>query len=380
MSKVVYILGAGFSRPAGVPTQLELTKELFNEQYTEFKDARQELEKLTCKQKKLIEFLKSEFGLDQTSNITLSLEDLYTPLDRCIQENSNYRTYLPEELQDLRKTLDSILILALKNKSSLQNETRFEYIKTFAKHLISLSEQRVKNKRLDPVSVITTNWDILLDNAIHEALDPEKGVIDYMCYVSSLKRDPSIIPGLKALEQNKFIVKLLKLHGSINWLHCSKCQRVFIDFYRKVTDYGLFNKRECKYCMIEQDHSSNPKLKTMLSMPTFLKDLNNFQSKLIWRNASLEIAEADKIVFIGYSFPLADFELRQLLFRHMRKTAKIEVVLYDKRKGNSIILSKNDNQKISQEDTAFRFLSFFSGKDVRITYEGAEHYIFNKFS
>jgi hypothetical protein len=49
-------------------------------------------------------------------------------------------------------------------------------------------------------------------------------------------------------------------------------------------------------------------------MPTYIKDLSNPQYKVIWQNAGIEIAEADKLVFIGYSLPSADYEMRQLLF------------------------------------------------------------------
>ena len=60
-------------------------------------------------------------------------------------------------------------------------------------------------------------------------------------------------------------------------------------------------------------------------MPTFLKDLSNFQVKLIWQNAGVEIMEARRLVFVGYSLPQADFEFRQLISRMVHKHAKIEV-------------------------------------------------------
>jgi len=61
-------------------------------------------------------------------------------------------------------------------------------------------------------------------------------------------------------------------------------------------------------------------------MPTFLKNLTNTQYKLIWQNAAIELSEATKIVFIGYSLPAADFEMKQILSRMVRDTAEIEVV------------------------------------------------------
>jgi hypothetical protein len=40
----------------------------------------------------------------------------------------------------------------------------------------------------------------------------------------------------------------------------------------------------------------------------------------------IEISEATEIIFIGYSLPNADFEMRQLLSRMTRESAEITVV------------------------------------------------------
>jgi len=377
MSKTVYILGAGFSVGAGLPTQFELTKEIFNPQFTDSNKYTLELHNMYETQKKLVDLLKNEFGLTEKSEYFLSLEDIYTPLDRCIVENSNFRSFSPEELLNLRQTVDAVLILAIKARSGLSKKS--DYIEKFARYLIALSKERLENYRKnDPVSVITTNWDILLDLAIRDNLKDENGIIDYNCYVNSLRDDPSIIPGLQALTQGKFIVKMLKIHGSINWLQCPKCQRIFIDFYRRVTDYGVFRKAMCKYCSQEYDfhESYSPRLRPLLLMPTFVKDLSNFQTKLIWRNSGMEIAKADEIVFIGYSFPLADFEFRQLVFRNINKKARVKVILYDRTNPEKVITSK-DKVKLDFESAEYRYLSFFSGKDTTIYFNGAEKFIDN---
>lgn len=70
------------------------------------------------------------------------------------------------------------------------------------------------------------------------------------------------------------------------------------------------------------------KLQSNLLLPTYLKNLSNIQIKLVWQNAAIELSEATRIVFIGYSLPAADFEIRQLLARMIRPDAEIQVVLY----------------------------------------------------
>ena len=106
-------------------------------------------------------------------------------------------------------------------------------------------------------------------------------------------------------------------------------------------------------------------------MPTFLKNFNNVQNKLIWQNAGIELSEASKVVFLGYSLPLADFEFKQLLSRMIRSDAKIEVVL----------IESDNPDKYTEElkylTAGYRFQNFFSGRELNISYVGVSKYVKN---
>ncbi len=96
-------------------------------------------------------------------------------------------------------------------------------------------------------------------------------------------------------------------------------------------------------------------------MPTFLKDLSNFQIKLIWQNAGIEIMEARRLVFVGYSLPQADFEFRQLISRMLHREAKVEAHL----------LETTPSFKAEKE----RYKQFFSGHDPIIHGGGAIEFV-----
>src|SRR5689334_20255178 len=100
-------------------------------------------------------------------------------------------------------------------------------------------------------------------------------------------------------------------------------------------------------------------------MPTFLKDLTNFQIKLIWQNAALGLMEADRLVFIGYSLPHADFEFRQLLSRMVHKKAKIHVVLFD---------NETPDGTRQYEDERKRYRQFFSGRTLTFEPRGVAEF------
>lgn len=103
-------------------------------------------------------------------------------------------------------------------------------------------------------------------------------------------------------------------------------------------------------------------LTSNLIMPTFIKDLSNPQYKIIWQNAGIEISEAEKLVFIGYSLPSADFEMRQLLSRMTRKTAEIIVVDY---------CDDADRQR----NVEAHWRKFFGNRKFTFHFEGARSFV-----
>ena len=66
------------------------------------------------------------------------------------------------------------------------------------------------------------------------------GVVDYCCYITSFKQnDRRIRAALWTLGCKGYNVKLLKIHGSLNWLQCMNCQRLFTGFKGKTCSVGI---------------------------------------------------------------------------------------------------------------------------------------------
>lgn len=338
--KTVYILGAGFSAPAGGPDQAKLIERIFALPDTDTKtsDAKKTLE----------EFLVTVMHVSRAKKSEVNLEDIYTPIDRCLADGLSLRDRSPEKLQELRSKIEYLISLAI-DKSfddrARMDPTCRDYVSRFSKYLVDLAKVRADKaigavsadeaKAYDPFSIISLNWDIVLDKAIYQALGDKDhtdgdyepfGVVDYCCYISSIKKkERRIRTGLWSLGARGYNVKLLKIHGSMNWLQCSHCQQLFVSFDEKVNIPNFINAKLCRRCS-KFDVAAT--LQGSLVMPTFLKDLSNFQIKLVWQNAAVELMEADRLVFIGYSLPHADFEFRQLLSRMVRRDARIDVILY----------------------------------------------------
>lgn len=364
MKKTVFLLGAGFSKNENAPLQAEIIREIF---LINTKDLPLNYRKLFTRYRNDFKsFLSQTMFIDENKFENLFLEDIYTPIDRCIMDNLAFRNIAPKDLIELRQKINGLIIIMLDYKLHL-TRPKGSHVDKFTDYLIRLRKQYLKD---DPFAIISTNWDILVDTSLRNKMEPTEGVVDYCCNPTAYDANEPIIPGLSALEMNLYNIKLLKLHGSMNWLQCKRCQRLFVTFFEKIAIDEYVTKPICREC----DHNFSNELTSdggsylgsLLIMPTLLKDLNNFQLKLIWQNAGIELSEASKLVFMGYSFPLADFELRQLLARNVRHNASIEVVLSSEDKPTDF------TYRSSAEN---RYRTFFGKRQVEIHYEGVKKYI-----
>ena len=84
--------------------------------------------------------------------------------------------------------------------------------------------------------------------------------------------------------------------------------------------------------------------------------------RIVWQNAAVEVSEARRLVFMGYSFPAADFELRQLLARSKPHSARIDVVL----KG------------APSSEIERRYRPFFGRREIAFIPDGMDAYLTKK--
>jgi hypothetical protein len=383
--KTVYILGAGFSNGAGAPLQSDIIREIFSltpidlqekEYCSRFFNYRNELKCL----------LSEIFFINEDQFPNFSLEDIYSTMDRCLLDNLSLKKLSKIDLIELRNKINALIIMLIDYKL---NDSYPEYIEKFSRYLITKKKEYFdKSEESDPFSIISTNWDIVIEKGLEAELRLDRfavqyaggknkiGFLDYCFYVHSYdenRRSEQLRSGQYWRGKGHYNVKVLKLHGSINWLQCQRCQRVFITPYESIALKSIISDPFCEFCS-EKLKDDIAKLSNILIMPTFLKDLSIYQLKLSWQIAGVELHEASKLVFMGYSFPMADFEFRQLLARTVKHDTVIDVVL-----------RKTDDPKNFPEEhpiqttlPTFRYTSFFGKRKISFFYEGVECYI-NQF-
>jgi NAD-dependent SIR2 family protein deacetylase len=341
--KTVFILGAGFSYDAGIPTQGNLLWKVLGDPSTH----------------KLAEFIEKVYGLSLAEAHNLALEDLYTPLHTAISRNESLKGIKPEELRKQERSL-TMAIGEVLNVTIEDALAPGAYVHRFTESLCNRAKQK------DDVAVISLNWDILMDLALNKYLinGTEKVMLDYCCHATGLHGDygdDRIIPGIIAKERNRPIVKLLKPHGSLNWLYCPQCQRLYINRFTKIAMKEGMDAYTCRICRINKIGSAH--LKASLLLPTFLKDMEAFHIKHVWNQMAIELAEADRLVFMGYSFPMADYHFRTAITRFTKTDCKIDAVLWKTDQSNGV---------------GERYNHFFGSNRTNIFYEGVNEYLINK--
>jgi hypothetical protein len=307
--RTVYILGAGFSAPFGLPAQAGILDLVLDQPDSRFQTEREEVRR----------FITDAFQVRAEDCSRVSLEDIYTVLDRAYAARDTVAGLKGDQLLDLQGKLN--LLIAAAFESADKKEHR-ESLKAFVDVLANYARRRGKSS--DPFALISLNWDIVLDHALYQALqelsdEPKgRGVLDYGMYFHSLRgpKETRVLNGTMGLKFGAPTIKLLKLHASMNWLYCPDCERMYVQPGRKL----MLDRAVCS--------CGNDALRPMLISPTFLKSLENMHLRNVWHLAGVKLREAQRVVFIGYSLPQADFELRYLLQRHLSPDARVEVVNY----------------------------------------------------
>jgi hypothetical protein len=201
-----------------------------------------------------------------------------------------------------------------------------DYIMRFAKKLSSGEWDAEANRLRFADVVITTNYDSCVDLALYW-LAYEKGTGISDVFLGSTFRDP--YDDADAFSDTKRPVALLKLHGSVNWLYCPLCGRVYVSAFENNVLYLMPGMRrsdeETCFCLYYP-------LEPVIIAPTALQDIDNPHLTNVWIAAHQALEEAEEWTVVGYSLPSEDLAIRGLLYRalevrrRLKKTTRVLVV------------------------------------------------------
>jgi hypothetical protein len=178
-------------------------------------------------------------------------------------------------------------------------------------------------ERGDDPTVISLNYDIIVDNTMMAlAFEEDRpSVPDYGCDLT-LPTLP-FEPGRRG--------RLLKVHGSLNWLYCPACHRLELFLSKSSQQLGM--KIRTAKALDELYHRTyrddayscqgtpcrqpgcHGHVRPILITPTHRKDYRNPHVSRIWYEAERSLRTAERVVIVGYSLPWDDVEVVYLLKR-----------------------------------------------------------------
>jgi len=338
---IVYILGAGCSREDNVP----LVNEFLD---VSFKKVLPDLNMYDAKRFKNVKNFRNEVLPD--SNV----EELFSYIDfeRIVKTYGN-----KYNLNNLRKDLLYVIAKTIEKVIRKGGSTIYENF--WENHI-------VKSKSYHAITIITFNWDLLLDNILLSSpsffIDgiPENYYGTSFSYMGDGRESYNRVPNSS--------LKLLKLHGSLNWLFCKNCKennKFFVigkkPAVKVLEGFGM----KCPNCGNDLD--------TLIVPPTFQKiEEGGIISALsdIWKCAKDNLSNANRIVIAGYSFPEDDVHFR-LFFR----SALVENY---KKKGMPIKIDILNHKVYQKEKNEFEnhYKKIFNIPNVEIE----PRFLYHKFS
>ena len=289
MSRNIFILGAGASVESGAPLMnnfLDIAETLLHS--NKLKEDDKHWFNLVLKYRAK---LQSSHSKSRAIDI-YNMEDVFSAF-----EMKKTLGRFDEESEDVTKAYRRVIA------RTLEESIKFSYATNRLKPTRSYQSfasliKKIHEPEKEMPTVISFNYDIALDYALNF-----EGVgIDYCLRETSCG--------------NSNALKLIKLHGSINWAVSSENGKISpimpSDYVNKLQFFP--DHREI-YLPVSRDlkiFDPNSKEEPFIVPPTWNKTEYNKQLGIIWKNAAQELSEAENIYVLGYSLPDSDMFFRYL--------------------------------------------------------------------
>lgn len=314
---IVFVLGAGASYPDGVPLQRHIlpmilsSKEIYN----------------SAIGKSVVDFVKDNFAYDADKNLYPQLEAVFGFIDYFIFQNENLS---PKYSVSVIRNIKEYLIKSIHYIVNLYTDKESKVYQKFWEIAFNFTNN---------FSILTLNYDTLLEQAFNLS-SGQRAYIDYCIHLMNYNKKEEFSqynfwvnprePVFVLPSVNPVPIKIIKLHGSLNWKYCSCCNQTLltpwdreIDLNRgKFTGYTYPDK--LKYDFTCPNDGTD--FETLIIMPSYVKPLNQPIISQLMSEAAREIRSTKKIVFIGYSLSNADLHIRALFKKQITDDVRIFVV------------------------------------------------------
>jgi len=324
--KVVAVFGAGASRACGGLSLTEVLPSAFEQADIEE----------SAWYKVLAEFLNDVFSIARDDfvqatrlpdvGLLLSIIDVTIDQGRGLvsqgkEKRPRRRYWSLRDLVGIREILDGLIIKSvldayLEQFDAQKKVIQLQDVKALYPHEVFLDYLHALDNNF---SLISLNYDLFLERA---AMQHILGInADFSGYSQTIPiynvsfEEPYAEPTKGR--------QLHKLHGSMDWLHCSGCGRVHLFQTEQWMDaHGLspnagdgnvpsITLNQLSEVLLDPERlvrcqSCDGDLRPMIISPTLAKNYANSHIRRIWSHAESALRRANSLYFVGYSLPLDD--------------------------------------------------------------------------
>ena len=321
---VVFIFGAGASYADGAPLQGDILPIILSDESSDIRKS--PIHRLVT------EFITDNFAFNRDSGFFPTLEAVFGFLDYFIQRDESLnRKYPVSGLRDIKESLIKLMHYVISEKT----ETKSEVYRLFWESVYKYNRN---------ITVITLNYDTFLEDAfafmypLHSYLDYCIHIMnyDYKEHVGSANWWVNPREAMPSWEGKEPIsIKLVKVHGSLNWKYCNCCNQVLLTPWEKkiglggeecLGDAGDSRGKRSSGLSGYRCPSDDTDFQTLIVHPSHLKNLSHPVLSNLFIEASQEIRRSRRLVFVGYSLPEADIHVRAILKRSLTDTSEIVVI------------------------------------------------------
>jgi hypothetical protein len=286
-----YVFGAGASAPYGAPTMGEFLSRAFSGWWTVIPPDLTDFEEDLGIVAGAIDgqygtnILAAQHGGDHISAEValrkINVEELLASAD----EN---RT------PDIRQALDRVIFRTIER--NMHDSGNRGYYKLVMSEILKSGQK---------ACLISFNYDLLLDRALTDATHHATSTWSYAVpFHAGVEQFPSYRDSADPA------IFLLKLHGSLNWGQCPKCDRLRLWFYNTYDDIFRKTWPNCKNCS-----EISMGFKPVLVAPSPAKRLPSALNSA-WNAAANCLQTTEKLTIIGYSFSAFDHASRRLFLKN----------------------------------------------------------------
>ncbi len=355
--KTVFILGAGASVESGAPLMSNFVKRAKQLQAKgAYGDEGRHVQDVLDAAYTELRSVHSKSTIDYEN-----IEELFSAID-IAQVIRRFGSRPPEKIEDLRNSIVVFIYRTIEESiripfdgGAIRATKGYDNIAEHASEKV----RRSARLGLQEVSFITFNYDTCLELALDKCgLGVDYGLSEP--FIDSFA--------------NQFQVKLpvLKLHGSINWAMCPRCDTIVATEINPWKRSGFFSMidqgRELQLCLgrriAGQSHACGSLLGPLpvIVPPTWNKSSGLNSLRNVWKQAAEELTTADNIMVIGYSFPTTDMFFKYLFALGSDSDTHLEKFVVVNGPGGELTRERFENLLGPMSRNGFEFYpSVFSG-------------------